>query len=79
MQTSPAIASRTLFDHDHEVFRDTFRRFVQKEVAPHTERWREQGYVDPEAFRKAGEHGFLLMWADEKYGGAGISDFRYEQ
>ena len=79
MQTSPVIAARTLFDHDHEIFRDTFRRFVQKEVAPHAERWREQGYVDREAFRKAGENGFLLMWADEKYGGAGISDFRYEQ
>jgi acyl-CoA dehydrogenase len=79
MQTSPVIATRTLFDHDHEIFRDTFRRFVQKEIAPHAERWREQGYVDPEAFRKAGEHGFLLMWAEEKYGGAGISDFRYEQ
>jgi alkylation response protein AidB-like acyl-CoA dehydrogenase len=79
MQTSPVISSRTLFDHDHEIFRDTFRRFVQKEVTPHVERWREQGYVDREAFRKAGENGFLLMWADEKYGGAGISDFRYEQ
>src|SRR5262245_61964987 len=79
MQTSPVIATRTLFDHDHEIFRDTFRRWVQKEVAPHTERWREQGYVDREAFRNAGEHGFLLMWADEKYGGAGIHDFRYEQ
>jgi alkylation response protein AidB-like acyl-CoA dehydrogenase len=79
MQTSPTITPRTLFDQEHEMFRDSFRRFVQKEIAPHAERWREQGHVDREAFRKAGEHGFLLMWADEKYGGAGISDFRYEQ
>jgi acyl-CoA dehydrogenase len=79
MQTSPVIAPRTLFEHEHDIFRDSFRRFVQKEIAPHTERWREQGYVDPEAFRLAGEHGYLLMWADEKYGGAGIRDFRYEQ
>jgi alkylation response protein AidB-like acyl-CoA dehydrogenase len=79
MQSTPLIAPRTLFEYDHEIFRDTFRRFVQKEIAPHAERWREQGFVDPQAFRKAGEHGFLLMWADEKYGGAGIRDFRYEQ
>src|SRR5690606_18114998 len=31
------------------------------------------------AFLKAGEQGLLLMWADEKYGGAGVNDFRYEQ
>lgn len=79
MQTSPVIAPRTLFEHDHDIFRDSYRRFVQKEIAPHAERWREQGYVDREAFRNSGEQGFLLMWADEKYGGAGIRDFRYEQ
>jgi alkylation response protein AidB-like acyl-CoA dehydrogenase len=79
MQPSPAITPRTLFEHDHDIFRDSYRRFVQKEIGPHTERWREQGYVDREAFRKSGEHGYLMMWADEKYGGAGIRDFRYEQ
>jgi len=79
MQPSPAITPRTLFEHDHEIFRDSYRRFVQKEIGPHTERWREQGFVDREAFRKSGEHGYLMMWADEKYGGAGIRDFRYEQ
>jgi alkylation response protein AidB-like acyl-CoA dehydrogenase len=79
MQPSPAITPRTLFEHDHDIFRDSYRRFVQKEIGPHAERWREQGYVDREAFRKSGEHGYLMMWADEKYGGAGIRDFRYEQ
>jgi alkylation response protein AidB-like acyl-CoA dehydrogenase len=79
MQPSPAITPRTLFEHEHDMFRDSYRRFVQKEIGPHTQRWREQGYVDREAFRKSGEHGYLLMWADEKYGGAGIRDFRYEQ
>ena len=69
MQPSPAITPRTLFEHEHDIFRDSYRRFVQNEIGPHTERWREQGYVDREAFRKSGEHGYLLMWADEKYGG----------
>jgi len=70
---------RTLFEDEHEMFRDAVRSFFINEVQPHRERWREQGIVDREAFLKAGEQGLLLMWADEKYGGAGVHDFRYEQ
>lgn len=70
---------RTLFDTEHELFRDSCRKFFQERVAPHSERWRAQGYCDREAYLEAGAQGLLLMWADEKYGGAGISDFRYEQ
>lgn len=71
--------SRRIFDEEHEMFRDSVRSFLQKEIQPHTDKWHEQGIVDREAFQKAGEMGLLLMWADEKYGGAGIPDFRYEQ
>lgn len=70
---------RRIFNEDHEMFRDAVRAFFIKEVKPHSERWHEQGIVDREAFLKAGEQGLLLTWADEKYGGAGIKDFRYEQ
>lgn len=70
---------RLIFEAEHETFRDAVRKFIKAEVAPHAERWREQGYVDREAFAKAGANGYLLMWAAEEYGGAGISDFRYEQ
>ena len=70
---------RTIFEPEHDTFRDGARRFFQAEIAPHAERWRKQGMVDREAYRKAGEQGYLLMWADEKYGGAGVADFRYEQ
>lgn len=61
------------------MFRDSVRSFMQNEVGPHSERWHEQGIVDREAFTKMGEQGMLLMWADEEYGGIGVSDFRYEQ
>ncbi|RLA25994.1 MAG: acyl-CoA dehydrogenase [Gammaproteobacteria bacterium] len=61
------------------MFRDSVRSFMQKEIQPHSDKWHEQGIVDREAFLKAGEQGLLLMWADEKYGGAGVPDFRYEQ
>jgi len=70
---------RRIFDEEHEMFRDSVRSFMQNEVRPHSARWEEQGIVDREAFLKAGEMGLLLMWADEKYGGAGVEDFRYEQ
>lgn len=70
---------RTIFEAEHEMFRDSARRWFQQEVAPQVERWREQHFVEPEWFRKAGEQGYLLMWADEKYGGLGVGDFRYEQ
>jgi alkylation response protein AidB-like acyl-CoA dehydrogenase len=69
---------RTIFEPEHDTFRDSARRFFQTEIAPHAERWREAGVVDREAYLKAGEQGYLMMWADEKYGGAGVADFRYE-
>jgi len=65
---------RTLFDAGHESFRQTFRQFIEREIRPHQERWREQGQVDREIWRKAGAQGFLCPWLDEKYGGAG-ADF----
>ncbi len=70
---------RLIFDEDHEMFRDSVRKFMQAEVGPHVERWREQGICDKDAFLKAGEQGLLCMWVDEKYGGLGIEDFRFEQ
>jgi acyl-CoA dehydrogenase len=70
---------RLIFEPEHEQFRDTVRRFFQKEIGPQAARWREQGYVDPWAFTKAGEQGLLVLGAEEKYGGAGVTDFRYEQ
>jgi alkylation response protein AidB-like acyl-CoA dehydrogenase len=61
---------RSLFTSDHETFRDSFRRFMENEIAPHHEAWEEQGYVDREVWRKAGENGFLCMTMPEAYGGS---------
>ena len=44
--TLSAMIPRTLFNADHETFRDSVRRFMKDEVMPHDERWMEQGYVD---------------------------------
>ncbi|MFM7065535.1 MAG: acyl-CoA dehydrogenase family protein [Gammaproteobacteria bacterium] len=67
------------FEAEHEQFRDTCVRFLQQEATPHVDRWRQQGMVDREIYRKAGEAGLLVMWAPEEFGGAGIADFRYDQ
>ncbi len=70
---------RTIFEPEHEQFRDSVRKFMQTEIGPHADRWRKAGQVDREAYLKAGANGFLCTWADEAYGGAGIDDFRFEQ
>jgi acyl-CoA dehydrogenase len=70
---------RLIFTEEQELFRDSVRRFMQAEIQPQVERWRAQGLCDADAFRKAGEQGLLCMWADEKYGGLGLADFRFEQ
>ncbi|GGN52155.1 MAG: acyl-CoA dehydrogenase [Novosphingobium sp.] len=70
---------RLTFEPEHEQFRDSVVKFMKAEVGPHAERFREQGIVDRELFRKAGAQGLLCTWADEKYGGAGTDDFRFEQ
>ena len=70
---------RTIFEPEHEQFRDSVRKFMQTEVGPHADRWREAGMVDREVYLKAGEQGLLCVFADEKYGGAGIDDLRFDQ
>ncbi|MFT7319972.1 acyl-CoA dehydrogenase family protein, partial [Congregibacter sp.] len=67
------------FTEEQVMFRDAYRKFLSSEIVPHMESWREAGIVDREAFRKAGERGFLMVWPDEKYGGMGDPDFRFEQ
>ncbi len=67
------------FTEEQHMFRDAYRKFLAAEIVPHMESWREAGIVDRAAFRRAGEQGFLMVWPDEKYGGMGDADFRFEQ
>ena len=62
--------ARTLFSEEHEMFRDTVRRFYEKEVIPHHEQWEEDGQVSREVWQKAGETGLLCPGIPEEYGGA---------
>jgi acyl-CoA dehydrogenase len=65
---------RTLFSEDHEMFRDTVRRFMETEVAPHHERWEAQGFVDRGLWIRAGAAGLLCPTMPEAYGGAGVDE-----
>jgi acyl-CoA dehydrogenase len=65
------VIPRKLFSPEHEDFRASFRRFLEKEVIPHHEAWEERGYVDREVWKKAGANGFLCPSMPEQYGGSG--------
>jgi len=67
--------SQNIYSEEHEIFRDSFRKYVQKEIAPHLEEWEEQGEVPRRAWG-LGAQGFLCPWLDEKYGGSGVG-FEY--
>lgn len=67
------------FTEEQQMLRHAYRKFLAQEVVPHTEKWREQGYVDREVFKKAGDNGFLMIWPDTEFGGMGDNDFRFEQ
>ncbi|GAA3539219.1 acyl-CoA dehydrogenase FadE20 [Aeromicrobium flavum] len=68
---------RTLFESEHESFRDTVRTFLEKEVVPNHEQWEKDGIVPREVWLKAGELGILGFMMPEEFGGGGVSDFRY--
>ncbi|GAA6137281.1 acyl-CoA dehydrogenase family protein [Arenicella sp. 4NH20-0111] len=67
------------FTEEQNMFREAYRKFLETEITPNMPKWREAGIVDRVAFSKAGSQGFLMVWPEEKYGGMGDDDFRYEQ
>ncbi|HWS69294.1 MAG TPA: acyl-CoA dehydrogenase family protein [Steroidobacteraceae bacterium] len=71
--------NRRIFNHEHAMFRDSVRKWAAAELAPYSEQWRAEGMVPKSAWKKAGEQGYLCMWAGEAYGGGGMEDYRYDQ
>ncbi|MEK5757986.1 acyl-CoA dehydrogenase family protein [Acinetobacter variabilis] len=63
---------RQLFNDEHEAFRETVRKFYEKEVIPHTEKYEQQQHVDRVLWNKAGELGLLCATMPEAYGGSGV-------
>jgi len=64
------------YSEEHRIFRESLRRFLEKEIIPHVEEWEEAGIVPRSAWKKMGDHGFLCMDVPEEYGGPG-ADFLY--
>ena len=64
-------------DDELRMLRDAVRRFISKEFTPNSPNWDKQGYVDRDAWYKAGEAGLLCASIPEQYGGGG-GDFRHE-
>ena len=62
---------RTIFSAEHELFRDTARRFIAAEVVPHYAKWESEGIVPREVWRAAGEIGLLCPTVPEADGGPG--------
>jgi acyl-CoA dehydrogenase len=64
------------YSEEHRIFKNSLRKYLEKEVIPHVEEWEEAGIVPRSAWKGMGEQGFLCMGVPEEYGGLG-ADFLY--
>ncbi|HOF06176.1 MAG TPA: acyl-CoA dehydrogenase family protein [Syntrophales bacterium] len=64
------------YSEEHRIFRNSLRRYLEREVIPHVEAWEEAGIVPKSAWQGMGAQGFLCMGVPEEYGGLG-ADFLY--
>jgi len=63
---------RSLFREEHHIWRETVRKFVEKEIVPFHAQWEKDGIVPRELWLKAGEQGLLCCTVPEQYGGLGL-------
>lgn len=68
---------RTIFDDVHAQFRESVRTFLQREAVPHEAAWERAGIIDRGFWKAAAAIGLVGFEAPERYGGAGIDDFRF--
>ena len=64
------------FTTEHNIFRESLGKFLEKEMVPNYEQWEQENLVPRSAWKKFGDQGFLCMDVDEKYGGGG-ADYLY--
>jgi long-chain-acyl-CoA dehydrogenase len=68
---------RTVFNEDHEAFRQVLRDFIEAEVTPHYQEWYDAGIVPRDFYYKLAELGLFGIEVPEEYGGAGLTSFKY--
>ena len=66
------IGTRRIFEHEHDMYRETCRTFYKEKVAPFNAEWEKQGKVSREVWQQAGEQGMLGVTVPEEYGGMGL-------
>lgn len=71
--------TRRIFDEEHNIFRESVSRWADDLLLPRKEEFHQAGLVAKDVWLDAGRQGYLCMWAEEKYGGADIDDFRFDQ
>ena len=69
----PQLYRHAWMDADIEAFRDQARRYIERELVPHMDAWRRQGFIPREVWRPFAELGLLLPELPEAYGGAGVN------
>ena len=70
---------RKHYSGDHLAFGDLARTFISREILPRYLEWESAGISPRELFTAAGSAGLLALEVPEEYGGAGLSDFRFNQ
>jgi alkylation response protein AidB-like acyl-CoA dehydrogenase len=68
---------RSLFEKDHDAFRESVREFVTRTITPVEEKLIEQRFIDRDIWLEAGRNGFLGLEVPEEYGGSGAEDYRF--
>jgi alkylation response protein AidB-like acyl-CoA dehydrogenase len=68
---------RTVFEPEHDAFRDTCRAFCEKEIVPHHDAWEAAGIVSRDLWTKAGSLGLLGFAMPVEHGGADVGDYRF--
>lgn len=68
---------RTIFEEEHDLFRASFRDFVDNEMVPRFDEWETAGVMDRQVYADAASYGFVGFNFPERHGGAGVIDFRF--
>ena len=68
---------RRLYDEDHELYRQSVREFLARDVAPYKDKWDENRWIERDVFARAAKQGVYALQIPQEYGGSGEADYRY--
>ena len=72
LSASSSSQNSPYFTAEHDMLRESLRRFLETDVKPHADKWEEAGFVPRHVLAKMGENGFLGIRHAEQYGGANM-------